>query len=219
MTDAPSVGETGGVQFAPMLASTGPLPARGTWSFEPKLDGWRALVYVGDGVRVMSRRGKELTSSVPELQSLSAVLPAGTVLDGELVVGDGRPGSFYGLVGRMASRRASETTMFMAFDLLADDGADCTAMPYIERRAALRDLSVTGSAWATVPSWDLAPELVGTVCIQHGLEGMVAKRQDSRYRCGQRSSSWLKFKTIEWRENHAPNRHGVATRRERPNFP
>lgn len=195
-----------------MLASTGPLPERGSWSFEPKLDGWRVLVYVRDGVKVMSRRGKDLSASVPELYGLGEVLPSGTVLDGELVVGDGRPGSFYDLLGRMASKGTRETSVFMAFDVLALDGADLTTLQYLARRAALQGLSLSGAAWATVPSWDLPPEVVGTACIEHGLEGMVAKRQDSSYRCGRRSSSWLKFKTVTWREQHAPNRHGVASR-------
>lgn len=90
------------------------------------------------------------------------------------------------------------------------DGDDLTAMPYVARREGLHGLSLSGPAWATVPSWDLPPEVVGTACIEHGLEGMIAKRLDGPYRCGRRSSYWLKFKTVAWRKQHAPIRHGVA---------
>ncbi|HUS62835.1 MAG TPA: hypothetical protein VMY34_11600, partial [Acidimicrobiales bacterium] len=58
-------------RFAPMLASAGPL-GRGVWAFEPKLDGWRAVVYVGEEVRVLRRRGSDLTRALPELAGMSA---------------------------------------------------------------------------------------------------------------------------------------------------
>lgn len=191
-----------------MLATAGPLPGRGTWTFERKLDGWRALVYVGDGVRVMSRRRKDLTSSVPGLAGLGDALGRDAVLDGELVAGDGTPGSFYGLAGRMAGRGA---VTFVAFDVLALDGADLTVSPQSERRAVLDGLGLSGAAWATLPSFTASATDVATVCIEHGLEGMVAKRGDARYRCGQRSTAWLKFKTSTWRQQHAPHRRGVAS--------
>jgi bifunctional non-homologous end joining protein LigD len=200
-------------RFAPMLASAGPL-GRGSWAFEPKLDGWRALVYVGDGVQVLSRRGSDLTRSLPELAGMSAVGPC--VLDGELVGGDGRPESFYGLLGRIA---ASPTNIggrppvtFMAFDVLWLDGDDVTRSAWSERRALLEGLDVSGPRWATVPAYRLTAEDVGRACIELGLEGMVAKRCHSRYRPGVRSSDWLKLKTSAWRRDHLPNRHGVASR-------
>ena len=58
-----------------------------------------------------------------------------------------------------------------------------------------------------VPAYpSLGVELLAA-CIEHGLEGVVAKRLESRYRCGERSVDWIKVKTTEWRMTHASRRH------------
>ena len=74
---------------APMLARSGPLPARGEWAYEVKWDGFRCLISTEDGFRARSRRGWNLTTLVLEL----ADLPVRGVFDGELVAwgDDGRP--------------------------------------------------------------------------------------------------------------------------------
>jgi bifunctional non-homologous end joining protein LigD len=64
-----------------MLSRAGPLPAGQGWSFELKWDGFRAIVSTEDGLAVRSRRGWNMTSVLPDLRAL----PAGLVLDGELV--------------------------------------------------------------------------------------------------------------------------------------
>src|SRR5437870_2331411 len=99
-----------------MLALSGrPTGSLQGWWAEPKLDGWRALVAVQDGrVSVRSRRGSDLTDSVPELQCLTT-LRRTTVLDGELVVGGGRLTDFYRLSGRLNRRKAATTETRVAF--------------------------------------------------------------------------------------------------------
>ena len=74
-----------------MLASSGPIPGEASqWSFEPKLDGWRVLVYVeGDRVTVRSRTGRDITDSVPELGDMAGVVDRAVVLDGELIAYEG----------------------------------------------------------------------------------------------------------------------------------
>jgi bifunctional non-homologous end joining protein LigD len=69
-----------------MLARFGPLPSDSRWSFELEWDGFRAIGSTEDGLRVPSRRGRNMTLVLPELQRL----PAGLVLDGELVAWKGR---------------------------------------------------------------------------------------------------------------------------------
>src|SRR3954451_4695241 len=96
--------------FQPMLAASGSrlrsLDAD-SWRFEVKLDGWRAVVTVDDAaVRVRTRRGRDITRSVPEL---AENVPAGLcgheiVLDGELVAGGGTGSAFYRFGRRLASR-------------------------------------------------------------------------------------------------------------------
>src|SRR5436190_23556186 len=73
----------------PMLAKrVGELPAAGAWIFEPKWDGFRALVFRdGDELLIQSREGKSLNRYFPELiEPLRSQLPARCVLDGEVVI-------------------------------------------------------------------------------------------------------------------------------------
>ena len=116
---------------------------------ETKLDGWRAIVTVDDGrLKVRSRRGTDLTASLPELQCLTA-LDRTTVLGGELVVGGGRLTDFYGLLGRLNMRMptaASERVAFMAFDVLWLDDQPTIGNTYLARRELLEGLALGGTA-------------------------------------------------------------------------
>ena len=176
------------------------------WAFEPKLDGWRALVHVGDDqVSVYSRPGRNVTQDVPQLAGLVGAVPASTVLDGELVAGSGRASSFYQLAPRLRTRRAAVT--FAAFDLLALGGRSLIYAPYKERRHLLHDLCLTGPSWATLQVWtDVEVSDLLAACELQGVEGVVAKRVRSRYRPGRRSPDWVKVKTHSWRTTHSPLR-------------
>ncbi len=111
-----------------MLASTSRWLEGDGWAFEPKFDGWRALVHVdARGFTVYSRPGRDLTSSVPHLAPLAETVPTETVLDGELVAGSGRAASFYRLAPELAARR--ERVTFVAFDVLALDGRSVISLP------------------------------------------------------------------------------------------
>jgi len=198
----------------PMLVSSGPIPGSADdWAFEPKLDGWRAMVYVADGWHmVRTRTGRNVTDQLPEVAGLPDVLDRrAVVLDGELVAHQGTPLSFYRLGPRMAARSASARSTltpltFVAFDLLWLDG-DLTRAPYSERRAGLESLSLNGPAWCTASSFPGAGAILFAECVNLGLEGLVAKRLKSRYRPGQRSRDWVKAKTESWRAEHGPFRH------------
>jgi bifunctional non-homologous end joining protein LigD len=199
-----------------MLASSGPVAAPATaWAFEPKLDGWRVLVSIDGVLTVRTRNGHNVTASVPELEPMVPALEGRSlVLDGELVARQGRPFDFYGLAPRLsahapasvARRRARIPVTFAAFDVLYLDGETVTRQPYVERRALLEGLGLTGTAWCTVLSVvGDGPELM-VACGQLGLEGLVAKRLDSIYRPGERSKHWVKAKCPDWRAFHAPRR-------------
>jgi bifunctional non-homologous end joining protein LigD len=72
--------------FSPMLAWSGPVAAPASaWAFEPKLDGWRVLVYIDGDLTVRTRNGHNVTASVPELKPMVAAL------EGRAVVLDGCP--------------------------------------------------------------------------------------------------------------------------------
>src|SRR2546421_10594945 len=104
---------------APMLARSAPLPTRPGWSYEPKWDGFRAIVRTGDGYAVRSRRGWLMTELLPEL----AALPIRGVFDGELVAfgNDGKP-SFDRLCRRLLQRDPRVPVALGVFDLLELDG-------------------------------------------------------------------------------------------------
>ncbi|HEY4276969.1 MAG TPA: DNA ligase D [Conexibacter sp.] len=198
-------------QLLPMLAKAGGLPPRREderWGYEVKWDGVRALLWCDHGhVAIRSRTGKEITERYPEVHRIGRALAAvGTleaVLDGELVALDeqGRP-SFERLQGRInagsdaAIRRAARAApaTFIAFDLLHRDGRSLLAQPYEHRRTALAELELNGPAWRA-PAFHRGhgQELLAATREQR-LEGVVAKRLDSRYEPGRRSGAWVKLR-------------------------
>lgn len=190
--------------LVPMKATSGALPAGEGWTYEVKWDGMRALCFVdGDDLRVQSYNERDVTVSWPELAGLPAALPVTTaLLDGELVAtdADGRP-SFGRLQQRMhvtdpaeARRRAAQVPVaYVAFDLLHLDGHDLTGLPLADRRRLLDQVLEPGPRWRVSPMHDDGPALL-EAATERGLEGVVAKRLDSRYEPGTRTRSWLKVK-------------------------
>src|SRR6478672_11284660 len=100
-----------------MLARSGSLPTHGSWAYEVKWDGFRAIVRAGAEYRVRSRRGWDMTALVPELEAL----PAG-VYDGELVAFDEGIPYFPDVCSRLLNGDRSVQLVYMVFDLLALDG-------------------------------------------------------------------------------------------------
>jgi len=194
--------------FEPMLAMNGvSRPITGEWVLEPKFDGWRVIVAVDSDVRVWTRRGHDLTERLPELAGLADAVDASVVLDGELVAGQGRAGDFYSLLPKIAARSRRAPLTFVAFDVLTYDNQPVIGWPYARRRALLDGLELNGEAWYTTPVLNGSVVAVLAACVEHDIEGIVAKRVDSPYRPGERSTDWLKLKTAEWRSVHADRRH------------
>ena len=191
----------------PMKAVTGTLPADETgWAFEIKWDGVRVLSSIGpNGVRLRSSRGNDITGRYPELRRLTEALDGHSViLDGEVVAFDehGRP-SFGLLQTRMhlgsatevAKRAETVPITYVIFDLIELDEHEVMPLPYTERRRLLTELVPDEGCW-TVPAAQEAgngASLMSAVR-ERGLEGVMAKRIDSPYLAGKRSSSWVKAK-------------------------
>jgi bifunctional non-homologous end joining protein LigD len=184
----------------PMLASSGPLPTdEFRWAFEPKWDGFRAIVHRdGRRLRVMSRRGTDLAGRLPELAPLAGVLPARTTLDGELVVfdSDGRV-DFDGMRRRGFGQASPGRLVFVAFDMLRAAGADVMPRPWADRRLLLVDLALDGPAWCTTPAYPGEGRSLLEATRAHGIEGVIAKRLDSPYRPGVRTTAWIKTKHFD----------------------
>ena len=197
----------------PMLATTGTLPARDAgWAFEMKWDGLRAMAFLdGDVVRLVSRTGRDISHAYPELDRMaSAVGASQAVLDGEIVAfGDGEWPDFEALQQRMNISSAAQARMLMgqvpvsylAFDLLWLDGKPLLDLPYVQRREPLDALHIGGGSWQAPPAFigEHGAD-VQAVSKQHELEGIMAKRLQSRYEPGRRSQSWLKIKNVRRQE-------------------
>ena len=192
---------------APMLALPGSPPTGrlAEWAVEMKWDGVRALAFISGGqLRLISRTGKDITATYPDLAGLDGAVAAGqALLDGEIVAfTDGRP-DFEALQPRMhvssadaAFRLAAAIPVtYLAFDVLQVDGVGLTARPYLERRKILNTIISNGPRWLAPPNFP-GPDLdaVRAASVANGLEGVVAKRLDSVYEPGARPGSWLKVK-------------------------
>ncbi len=190
----------------PMLATAAPLPKDDdAWAFEVKWDGVRALVAVDGGrLTVCSRNGNDVTGSYPELLGLTEQLGARQVLlDGEIVAVDGQGRADFGrLQSRMHVGRPTTALLLstpvrlLAFDLLHLDGASLLASGYDQRRAALAELGLDGGHWQVPECFHGNGQAVSDATRAQGLEGIVAKRRDSRYLPGRRSECWLKVKHV-----------------------
>jgi bifunctional non-homologous end joining protein LigD len=187
-----------------MLATATPtLPTGDGWAYEFKWDGIRALVEVSDGgVQLTSRAGNDISAGYPELVAQAADV-GDALIDGEIVAFvDGRP-SFGRLQTRMHLRAARDVARmaadspvtFVAFDLLRRYGVDLTARPYTERRATLERFAEENEGWTLSPSFDDGPATEHVARAQQ-LEGVVAKRLDSRYVPGRRTEHWRKLRFV-----------------------
>ena len=199
----------------PVLASVGQ-PGRDpkAWSWEVKWDGWRALVYVENGLRVRTRTSRQVADSLPELKGLVEALDGHhVILDGELVACPDGKVDFYSLAprmmhtGRMAEWAATQVPVtFVAFDLLHLDRQDLTGGPLVERKRLLDELHLVGPAWITNGWYPGDGDDLFMVCGELGHEGVVAKRLDAPYLPGKRTRVSLKKKCPAWKRDHAPRR-------------
>ena len=187
--------------FAPMEAlSVDTIPEGGAWQYEPKWDGFRCLLFRdGDKIALQSKSGQSLTRYFPELVAAASELKAkGFVLDGEIVVPDGRAFSFDNLLQRIhpaasrVKRLAAETPALMiVFDLLAQGTDDLTGDTLAVRRKALDTFAKTTlkghKAFRLSPA-TTKPTNAKKWLTQVGatLDGIIAKRRDMPYASGNR---------------------------------
>ena len=177
------------------------LPEGAEWLYEPKLDGYRALLFKdGEQIRILSRNEKDLTAMYPGVAAAGVHLNAGqVVVDGEIVAlaEDGRP-SFQALQHRASQPK--HLIVFYAFDVLFLNGRNLMSEALVKRRAQLPDILGRN------PTIRLSRDLPGSVAAivgalrAAGIEGVVAKRRESTDQPGERSSDWLKLKLEQQQE-------------------
>lgn len=193
--------------YAPMKAVLSDRPfSDPEWVFERKLDGERcgALRHSGR-VRLLSRTGRSLNATYPELVDALTVDGPDLLIDGEIVAFDRGRTSFERLQQRIGihdserARRSAVAVYYYVFDVLELDGRDLRPLPLIERKAALRN-SVQFREWLRhTPYRRGAGEAAFRRACERGWEGVIAKRIDSPY-VATRSRDWLKLKCAHGQE-------------------
>jgi ATP-dependent DNA ligase len=189
----------------PMLAKLADtLPGEGAYLYEPKWDGFRAIVFRGDDdVYIQSRDLKPLDRYFPELhEALLEKLPAGCVLDGEIVITTSHGLDFDLLQLRLhpaasrVNKLAKETpSSFVAFDLLAVEGQSLLDTMQSERRALLERLLVGAGAPLYLTPMTRDAEQASRWLDEFegaGLDGVIAKAADSTYQPGKRAMLKIK---------------------------
>jgi DNA ligase D-like protein (predicted ligase) len=184
-----------------LLLRTEKLPEGEDWLYEIKFDGYRALAIKSAGeVQLRSRNDNDFSGRYPRIAKALSAMPDETVIDGEIVALDesGKP-SFNVLQNY---RSAGATLHYYVFDLLMLNGRDVTIEPLTKRRALLEE--------RVLPKLDepirYSPVLEGTLrdltqsVKAQELEGLVAKRVNSRYEPGQRSGAWQKLRVNQGQE-------------------
>jgi ATP-dependent DNA ligase len=184
----------------PMLSKlTAELPEGEGWLFEPKWDGFRAIVFRdGDQVYIQSRDLRPLDRYFPELKpALLAHLPARAVVDGEIVIATEHGLDFdllqlrlHPAASRVAKLATQTPSSFVAFDLLGEGGRDLRPRPQQERRAALEEALARASGSVHLTPCTRDRRVAGEWFHRFegaGLDGVMAKHESTTYQPGKRA--------------------------------
>jgi bifunctional non-homologous end joining protein LigD len=178
---------------------SGSVPTGAGWAYEIKHDGFRFICRRdGDRVRLFSRGGHDWSRQLPAVVAALRALPVTSVtLDGEVVICGPDGVSDFDKMPAVFGRQGSRDAFLYAFDLRELDGQDLRAERWDARRAALEALleGVEAGVRLCEHIADADGAVVFRAACTMGLEGIVAKRRDSRYRSG-RTRDWIKVKNL-----------------------
>lgn len=171
--------------------------------YELKLDGIRCVVYLDEQkTELRNKRNKNLNDIYPELKGIHSNVKQRCILDGELVViSDGKP-DFYELqrrslmTNKIKIEQAGKTkpVSFVAFDILYVDGKQLTDLPLWERKEILKNTVNETNSLAVSRFVSEKGVVFFNLALQQNLEGVVAKKRDSKYYFEKRTKDWIKFK-------------------------
>ena len=169
-------------------------PEGDNWLHEVKFDGYRTqIVNDADGVRLFTRRGLDWTSKYRDLAKTAVSLDVeSAIIDGEIIVLNDAGLSDFGELRKAITRRQHDL-YFVAFDLLHLNGHDLRDMPLEDRREILAEMIPDSGRIQFSQALPGTGAAVFHLVDKAGLEGMVSKRRDSKYRSGN-STAWLKTK-------------------------
>jgi DNA ligase D-like protein (predicted ligase) len=182
------------------------------WTYEIKLDGYRAVAVKSAGkVNLYSRRKKSFNAQYPYLVDALKSLPENSVVDGEVVALDdsGRP-DFHLL---QEFRRQASRIHYFVFDLLVCEGRDLTGLALSARRELLRRSVEPVDRLRISEQFEVSASDMLSAVKQQRLEGVIAKRKDSAYQAGQRTGAWSKYRVNRGQElvigGYIPGPHGL----------
>ncbi len=189
----------------PMLAKTGEKSdLEKEYIFEPKIDGIRAMCHVNKELKLISRKGRNITSQYPELQFRKNIDASECILDGEIAVynEDGKP-SFNLIQHREQTRNRLQIIFlsekmpasYIAFDILMKNGQDLKDKPLMERKTELMQTIHEGNGLQLMPFTKNGKKLWREI-EKIRLEGVIAKNPKSKYAPGKRTEDWKKIKLL-----------------------
>ncbi len=183
-------------EYAPMLATLEKtVPHGDNWLFEVKWDGYRAVAYVSQGEAVLASRNRnDLTQRFPTIpkELAKALKTPDCVLDGEVCALDEFGRSSF---SAMQQGKPGAAIVYFVFDLLELEGEPLVDLPLTERRARLERLLDKRSRTIRISEAFDDGDALFAAAQKQKLEGIMAKRADSRYAVGRRTRDWLKIKT------------------------
>jgi bifunctional non-homologous end joining protein LigD len=194
LLDAPRVAMPANVR--PMLATLVDKPFdRAGWIFEIEWDGYRVIAEVDKGhVRLFSRNGLSFTERYHAVATALEKIRHQAVLDGEVVVLDGKGHPSFDALQNYRSHRAAGHLVYEVFDILYLDGHDLRGLPLIRRKETLRQILPVVPGLAFCDHIEDCCLAFFDAAKKAGLEGMIAKDVASMYLAGRRSDRWLKVK-------------------------
>lgn len=174
------------------------LPQGDDWIYELKFDGIRGVaIKQKNSIKIISRNVKTLTDKYPEVAEALRELPAREmVLDGEIVALDPEGKSSFQLLQAANLPGESRPPIFYyVFDIIQLDGKDLTSVPLLRRKAMAQALLANAPETLRFSaSIQAQSERVLREMQARGLEGLIAKKRESKYEIGRRSGAWVKFK-------------------------
>ena len=169
------------------------------WVFEDKYDGFRMVAVIEGGkVALYSRNGKIVSDSYRDVARALECVEGDAVLDGELVALDERGVSRFQLLQNALRHEAR--LAYCVFDLMFAGGEDLRNLPLTERKERLKSILPKHQLIAYSEHRKQWGSKFFEEAEERGLEGIMAKRADSLYRSGERTTDWLKVKTAKRQE-------------------
>jgi len=187
--------------LTPMLATlVDQPPAEEGWQYEVKWDGYRALAYLKKGkVEIRSRNNKSFNEKFYPVYNALQEWNIHAVVDGEIVVIDEKGQSSFSRLQNWRSE-ADGQLIYYLFDILWLEGKDLMELPLVERRDLLKSLAPEEGILRISDNFQTSGKEFFAAAQKMGLEGIIAKKEDSLYTPDVRTREWLKIKTANRQE-------------------